>query len=162
MGRNAIATHFDRHLYTWAAFLCVVSVVWLMRPPHFGRNLRASAKVNINHKFDTFTEQWSPKVIAEMNDYQFKLARIEGDFVWHQHDETDEVFIVIEGDMAIDFEGGQSVELSQGELYVVPRGVLHKPTARAECKIMLVEPRGVINTGDAERGDLTAPNDAWV
>jgi mannose-6-phosphate isomerase-like protein (cupin superfamily) len=95
-----------------------------------------------------------------MNDYQFKLVKIEGDFVWHEHPDTDEVFIVIEGTMHIEFED-RTIELNEGEMLVVPKGVRHKPYAEEECKVMLVEPRGVVNTGDAE-GDLTADNDVWV
>ena len=117
-------------------------------------------KINLEDKLSKFSEHWSPKVIAEMNDYQFKLVRIEGEFVWHDHPDTDEVFIVIEGTMKIEFED-RTIELSEGEMLVVPKGVRHKPYAEAECKVMLVEPRGVVNTGDAE-GDLTAPNDDWI
>jgi len=117
-------------------------------------------KINLEDKLSKFSEHWSPKVIAEMNDYQFKLVKIEGEFVWHEHPDTDEVFIVIEGTMQIEFED-RTIELSEGEMLVVPKGVRHKPYAEAECKVMLVEPRGVVNTGDAE-GDLTAPNDDWI
>ncbi len=117
-------------------------------------------KINLEDKLSKFSEHWSPKVIAEMNDYQFKLVKIEGEFVWHDHPDTDEVFIVIEGTMQIEFED-RTIELSEGEMLVVPKGVRHKPYAEEECKVMLVEPRGVVNTGDAE-GDLTAPNDDWI
>ncbi len=117
-------------------------------------------KINLEDKLSKFSEHWSPKVIAEMNDYQFKLVKIEGEFVWHDHPDTDEVFIVIEGTMKIEFED-RTIELSEGEMLVVPKGVRHKPYAEEECKVMLVEPRGVVNTGDAE-GDLTAPNDDWI
>ncbi len=119
------------------------------------------SKVNFDEKLSKFSEQWTPKVIAEMNDYQFKLVRIEGEFVWHDHPDTDEAFIVIEGSMRIDFEDGASVELDEGEMYVVPRGVRHRPCAETECKVMLVEPKGVVNTGEAD-SKLTAPNDEWV
>ena len=123
---------------------------------------RASmSKVNLGEKLSKFSEQWTPKVIAEMNDYQFKLVKIEGEFVWHEHLDTDEAFIVIEGSMRIDFADGSSVELDEGEMYVVPRGVRHRPCAESECKVMLVEPKGVVNTGDAD-SELTAPNDEWV
>ena len=124
------------------------------------RRASEMSKVNFRDKLSKFSDQWTPKVIAEMNDYQFKLVKIEGDFVWHEHDDTDEAFIVIEGSMRIEFEDG-SVELEEGEMYVVPKGVRHKPCADSECKVMLVEPRGVVNTGDAD-SDLTAPNDEWV
>ena len=117
-------------------------------------------KINLEDKLSKFSEHWSPKVIAEMNDYQFKLVKIEGDFVWHDHPDTDEVFIVIEGTMQIEFED-RTIELREGEMLVVPKGVRHRPYAEEECKVMLVEPRGVVNTGDAE-GDLTAPNDDWI
>ena len=117
-------------------------------------------KINLEDKLSKFSEHWSPKVIAEMNDYQFKLVKIEGDFVWHEHPDTDEVFIVIEGTMQIEFED-RTIELREGEMLVVPKGVRHKPYAEEECKVMLVEPRGVVNTGDAE-GDLSAPNDDWI
>tara|TARA_B100000424_G_scaffold66769_1_gene49316 strand:+ start:545 stop:907 length:363 start_codon:yes stop_codon:yes gene_type:complete len=119
------------------------------------------SKVNFREKLSKFSEQWTPKVIAEMNEYQFKLVKIEGVFVWHDHQDTDEAFIVIEGSMRIDFDDGSSVELDEGEMYVVPRGVRHRPCAESECRVMLVEPKGVVNTGDAD-SDLTAPNDEWV
>ena len=117
-------------------------------------------KINLKEKLSKFSDHWSPKIIAEMNDYQFKLVKIKGDFVWHNHADTDEVFIVVEGKMKIEFEN-ETVELNEGEMYVVPKGVEHKPFAEDECKIMLVEPRGVVNTGNTE-GDLTASNDVWL
>ena len=119
------------------------------------------SKVNFGEKLSKFSEQWTPKVIAEMNDYQFKLVKIEGEFVWHDHHDTDEAFIVIEGSMSIDFDDGSSVDLNEGEMYVVPMGVRHRPRAEAECRVMLVEPKGVVNTGDSD-SELTAPNDEWV
>jgi mannose-6-phosphate isomerase-like protein (cupin superfamily) len=117
-------------------------------------------KINLKEKLAKFSDHWSPKVIAEMNDYQFKLVKIKGDFVWHNHEDTDEVFIVIEGKMKIEFEN-ETVELNEGDMYVVAKGIQHKPSAENECKIMLVEPRGVVNTGDTE-GELTASNDVWI
>ena len=119
-----------------------------------------SAPVNLQEKFARFSEPWSPRVIAEMNDYQFKLVRLRGEFVWHQHADTDEVFIVIEGEMILRFRD-REIPLRTGELYVVPKGVEHQPYAPAECKVMLVEPKGVINTG-ATGGSLTAQNDVWI
>jgi mannose-6-phosphate isomerase-like protein (cupin superfamily) len=116
--------------------------------------------INLLRKFALFEEQWTPKVVAEMNDYQFKLVRLEGEFIWHKHDDTDETFIVIEGGLRIDFRDG-AVELAAGEMYVVPRGIEHKPFARTEVKVLLIEPRGVANTGDAG-GPRTAKNDVWV
>jgi mannose-6-phosphate isomerase-like protein (cupin superfamily) len=116
--------------------------------------------INLAKKFSSFSEQWSPRVVAEMNDYQFKLSKLQGEFIWHSHAETDEVFLVVAGNMAIEFRDGR-VELKAGEMFVVPRGVEHKPVAASECQLMIIEPRGVANTGDAG-GVLTAPNDVWV
>jgi mannose-6-phosphate isomerase-like protein (cupin superfamily) len=116
--------------------------------------------INFRQKFGLFTEQWQPKVIAEMNNYQLKIVRLQGDFIWHDHKDTDETFIVIEGKMRIDFRDG-AVELSAGEMFVVPKGMEHKPFAEQEVKLLLVEPRGVVNTGD-EGGERTAVNDAWI
>ena len=116
--------------------------------------------INFLEKFSKFEDQWSPKVIAEMNDYQFKLVKIKGDFVTHNHEDTDEVFIVIEGSMKIHYED-RVIELKTGEMVVVKRGEKHRPYAEKECKIMLVEPIGIVNTGDAG-GDLTAPDNDWI
>ena len=100
-------------------------------------------KINIKKKFDLFSDYWSPKVVAEMNDYQFKLAKVKGEFVWHNHKETDEVFIIIKGKLKIEFRD-KTVLLKEGEMYVVPKGIDHKPFADEECKIMLVEPKGCL------------------
>lgn len=116
--------------------------------------------VNFQQKFGLLTEQWQPKVVAEMNDYQFKIVKLKGDFIWHSHDDTDETFIVIEGRLRIDFRDG-AVDLSAGEMFVVPKGVEHKPYAGEAVKLLLIEPRGVRNTGDAG-GERTAANDIWV
>ena len=111
-------------------------------------------------KFALFSEQWQPKVIAELNDYQFKIARLEGDFIWHDHKDTDEAFIVLEGELRIDFRDG-AVTLKAGEMYVVPKGVEHKPFAEKEVKLMLIEPRGVPNTGH-EDSQRKAENNVWI
>ena len=118
------------------------------------------APINFAKKFEQFSEHWSPKIIAELNDYQFKLAKLQGEFVWHVHDDTDEAFILIEGQLTIEFRDG-AVELSKGEMFVIPKGVEHKPVAAEECHLMLVEPRGVINTGEAG-GELTATDLEWI
>ena len=117
-------------------------------------------KINFSDKFNKFADTWSPKVIAEMNNYQFKLVKIKNDFVWHQHSDTDEVFIVIEGQIHIEFTD-QTIELNSGEMIVVPKGVKHKPLAKKEAKIMLIEPKDVLNTGDVIN-NLTAQNDQWI
>ena len=123
-------------------------------------NRMSSEKINLKEKLSKFSDHWSPKVIAEMNDYQFKLVKIKGDFVWHNHGDTDEFFLVIEGEMKIEFKD-ETVILKEGEIFVVPKGVEHKPYAEEECKIMIVEPRGVINTGDVA-SNLKASNDVWI
>jgi mannose-6-phosphate isomerase-like protein (cupin superfamily) len=115
---------------------------------------------NLAQKFALFTEQWQPKVIAEMNDYQFKVVKLKGDFVWHHHQDTDEAFIVIDGNLRIDFRDG-AVNVAAGEMYIVPKGVEHKPCAEHEVRLLLIEPRGVRNTGD-QGGDRTAENDVWI
>lgn len=117
--------------------------------------------INLKEKLSLFTEQWSPKVIAEMNDYQFKIVKIEGDFVWHSHEDTDETFIVLEGKLRIDLRDG-CVELTAGEMIVVPKGVEHKPYAENEVKMLLIEPRGVINTGDEDVSERITSTDVWI
>ena len=118
------------------------------------------ATINFRQKFGLFDEQWQPKVVAEMNDYQFKIVKLQGDFIWHTHAETDEAFLVIEGELRIDFRDG-AAHVCPGELYVVPKGTEHKPYAEREVKLLLIEPRGVPNTGD-QRGERTAANDVWI
>ncbi len=116
--------------------------------------------VNLEEKLSKFSEHWSPKIIAQMNDYHFKVVKFRGDFVWHQHQDTDEVFVVLEGQMSIRFRDGK-VDLAAGELFVVPKGLEHKPFAEKECHIMLVEPAGTINTGNAG-GNRTAVDNVWI
>ena len=116
--------------------------------------------INFQEKLAKFTDHWSPKIIAQMNDYHFKLVKFQGDFIWHNHDDTDEVFIVLNGEISIEFRDGM-VKLKKGELFVVRKGAEHKPSAEKECEIMLVEPIGTINTGDIG-DDLTAENNVWI
>lgn len=116
--------------------------------------------VHLAEKLARIAEPWQPRVVAELNDYQFKVVKLRGEFVWHKHDETDEAFLVLHGVLRIELRDG-SVQLTAGDLYVVPRGVEHKPVADEEVHVLLVEPRGVRNTGDAG-GDLTAANDRWI
>jgi mannose-6-phosphate isomerase-like protein (cupin superfamily) len=116
--------------------------------------------VNLQEKLNKFSDHWSPRIIAQLNDYHFKLVKFQGEFVWHSHDNTDEVFINLDGEMSIEFRDG-TVDLKSGELFVVPKGMAHKPFAEKECRIMVVEPAGTINTGDAG-GELTAEENIWI
>ena len=115
--------------------------------------------INFSQKFKLFSEQWQPKIVAELNEYQFKLVKLEGDSVWHRHEDTDEAFIVLDGELRIDFRDG-AVTLATGEMFVVPKGVEHKPFASREVKMLLIEPRGVPNTGDAGGERSTDP--VWI
>ena len=117
-------------------------------------------QINLASKYKRIKEHWSPQVVAEMNDYQFKLAKIKNDFIWHSHEDTDETFIVIEGKISIEFED-ETIELSEGEMIVVPKGKKHRPHADEEAKIMLIEPKGVRNTGDIV-SDLTSDDNQWI
>ena len=116
--------------------------------------------INLEQKFSKFFDYWSPKVIAELNDYQLKLVKFQGDFVWHSHPDTDEVFLVMKGAMEILFRD-RTVTVSSGEMYVIPKGIEHCTRADNECQAMLIEPRGVVNTGEAD-SELTAANDVWI
>ena len=117
-------------------------------------------KINFNQKFSKFNDYWSPRIIAELNDYQFKVVKIKDEFVWHSHRNTDEAFIVLDGEMWIKFID-KEIHLSKGEMFVVPKGVEHKPHAIQECQVLIVEPKGVINTGD-NNGELTKTNEEWI
>jgi mannose-6-phosphate isomerase-like protein (cupin superfamily) len=117
--------------------------------------------ISFAEKLSLVTEQWQPRVVAEMNDYQFKVVRIDGDFIWHHHADTDETFIVLEGILRIDFRDGE-VTVGPGEMFVVPKGKEHKPFAASEVMMLLIEPRGVDNTGDQGTSERTAQNDVWI
>ena len=119
-----------------------------------------TSPVNLVEKLSAFSEFWAPRVVAEMNDSHFKLVQLEGEFVWHSHHDTDETFLVIAGEMEIGFRE-RTVTVRAGELFVVPKGVEHITRAARECHALIVEPRGVVNTGDAG-GAMTARNDVWV
>nr|WP_297529473.1 cupin domain-containing protein [uncultured Roseateles sp.] len=125
--------------------------------PTSPRDYRA---INLTDKLSLLHEQWSQRVVAEINDYQFKIAKVEGEFLWHAHADTDEAFLVVAGELRLDFRDG-AVTLRAGELFVVPRGVEHKPSAERETHLLVIEPRGVLNTG-AEPNERTRPNDVWV
>lgn len=116
--------------------------------------------INLCKKLNKFSDYWSPKIIGQLNEYHFKLVKFKGDFIWHKHQDTDEAFIVLQGEMRIQFRDGE-VLLETGEMFIVPQGVEHKPLAEQECHIMLIEPAGISNTGDAG-GVFTAENDVWI
>lgn len=116
--------------------------------------------VNFQEKLSKFSDHWSPRIIGQLNDYHFKVAKVQAEFIWHAHPETDEVFIVLKGQLEIQFRDG-SVLLNEGEMFIVPKGVEHKPVAEGECHIMLVEPAGTVNTGDVI-DKKTAPHDVWI
>jgi len=116
--------------------------------------------VNLSDKFSLIKNQWDPKIIAQLNDYHLKIAKIQGEFVWHSHPETDEVFLVVEGELTIHLKDGE-LHLTPGELCVIPRGVEHKPAAEQECQILMLEPAGTLNTGDAG-GERTIAETDWI
>jgi len=116
--------------------------------------------VNIDEKLSQINEIWTPKIVATMNNYHIKLAKFHGEFTWHRHIKTDEVFIVIKGEMEIHFRT-KSVKLRQGEMLVVPKGVEHKPSASELCEVMLIEPEGTVNTGST-RNEYTVDNFDWI
>ena len=116
--------------------------------------------INFEKKFSKFSERLSYKIIAQMNDYHFKVVRSYGNFIWHRHSGTDEVFMVIDGDFQIDLRD-KSLYLKKGDMVVIPKGVEHKPYAKEECKILLLEPAGTLNTGDAG-GNLTKTELEWI
>jgi mannose-6-phosphate isomerase-like protein (cupin superfamily) len=122
--------------------------------------------VDLAGKIALIEGHWQPRVVAEMNDYQFKVVKVEGEFVWHVHSDTDETFIVLDGELRIDFRGGPSgdgsIVLHAGQMAVVPKGVEHKPCAQTEVKLLLIEPRGVVNTGDGVESERTVLNDQWI
>ena len=117
--------------------------------------------INLHDKLSQFSEQWLPKIIAEMDGFHFKLAKLEGDFVWHSHPDTDEAFFVIEGRLRIDFRDG-AVTLNSGEMLVVPKGDEHKPFAESECHVMIFVREGTVNTGDAPTSEITADPEARI
>lgn len=121
---------------------------------------RTYQSINFADKLGKIHDHWKPRVMAEMNDYQFKIVKILGDFLWHDHPDTDETFIVLDGVLRIDMRDGH-VLVRAGEMFVVPRGVEHKPYAEREVKMMLIEPRGVVNTGNVD-SERRAENDVWI
>jgi mannose-6-phosphate isomerase-like protein (cupin superfamily) len=127
---------------------CTIVQERICKHAYSPRSTKESGKMDSTYQPIRFSEKlsgiknlWQPRVVAEMNDYQFKLVRIEGDFIWHDHPETDETFIVLDGELRIDFRDG-AVTMRPGEMFVVPKGVEHKPFAKREVHLLLIEPRG--------------------
>ncbi len=116
--------------------------------------------VNFAEKFAMFSDHWSPRIVGQLNDLHVKIAKIEGAFVWHSHSDTDELFIVTKGAMTIHLRD-RDIHLKQGEMFIVPKGVEHRPVAEAECEIVMIEPAGTLNTGDAG-GDRTVEDPPWI
>jgi mannose-6-phosphate isomerase-like protein (cupin superfamily) len=120
--------------------------------------------VNLDAKFAKFADQWSPKIIAQLNDFHVKAVKVRGEFVWHRHAETDELFFVHKGQLTIrlrDAGGERAVRIGPGEMFVVPKGIEHMPVAEQECQMLLIEPAGTPNTGDAG-GERTATEVPWI
>ena len=117
-------------------------------------------KINLAEKFSLFDETWTPKLIGELNGQHVKLAKIKGEFVWHAHDDADEMFLVIKGSITIEMRD-QRVNLNEGEFFIVPRGVEHRPSAVEEAHIMLFEPAGTVNTGAVEHA-YTVRDPEWI
>jgi mannose-6-phosphate isomerase-like protein (cupin superfamily) len=123
--------------------------------------------IDLIDKISLIEAHWQPRVVAEMNNYQFKVVKLKGDFVWHVHSETDETFVVLEGELRIDVRqephgNDSSILLRPGQMAVIPQGMEHRPCAPSEVKLLLIEPRGVVNTGDHAPSERTVPNDLWV
>ena len=114
--------------------------------------------VNLAQKLTLFQEYWSPKVVGELNDNYLKVVKVKGEFAWHKHDEDDEMFLVLKGRLVIQLRD-QDITLNEGDFLVVPKGVEHRPVAEDEAHILLIEPKTVINTGDATDERKIAPED---
>ncbi len=106
-------------------------------------------KINLAEKLASFSDQWAPRIVARYNDHEVRLVKVEGEFIWHKHDDTDELFLILEGELEMEFRD-RTVTLRPGELIVVPRGTEHRPVSRhGETKLLLIDPRDMPNTGDA-------------
>jgi mannose-6-phosphate isomerase-like protein (cupin superfamily) len=117
-------------------------------------------KINLRNKFNLFQEQWTPKIVAELNGQQVKLAKVQGNFVWHAHENEDELFYIVKGELLLQFRD-REVHLEEGEMLVVPRGVEHRPVAEKECWILLFEPSETKHTGEVE-SVLTKNDQDWI
>lgn len=116
--------------------------------------------INLREKLSRFQDLWAPRIVASLNNYHIKVVKLKGEFVWHSHTETDELFLVLDGALTIELRD-QKVTLTAGEMFVVPRGAEHKPVAPSECHVLLIEPAGTVNTGTVG-GQMTAANDVWI
>lgn len=118
--------------------------------------------VRLDEKFAAFDDLWTPKIVGQINDMHLKAVKVEGEFVWHVHDDTDEFFVVRSGSVTIQMIGRPDAVLGPNEFFIVPKGIEHRPVAESECEILLLEPAGLVSTGDASPSDKTAPNDDWI
>jgi len=118
-------------------------------------------KVNLHDKFAVFTDHWSPKIMSELNDFHIKAVKFQGEFVWHKHDDTDELFWVIEGEFTMRFRD-KDVVVKAGEFIVVPTGVEHMPVADSEVQVVLIEKKGTLNTGDADSNEKTVEDEESI
>lgn len=117
-------------------------------------------KINLQEKFELFNDHWTPKIIGELNGQQVKIAKVKGEFVWHDHANEDELFMVIKGELEIKLKS-EAIILTEGEIFIVPRGVEHKPIAKEECWILLFEPKQIAHTGSIE-SELTKNENDWI
>lgn len=116
--------------------------------------------IRLKEKFARIVDHWQPRIVAQVNDYHIKIAKIQGPFVWHTHEETDELFFIHRGTLRLEFRD-RVVELGPGDIYVVPRGAEHRPVADEECEILLFEPAGTRNTGAIDSA-LTVDDPEWL
>jgi mannose-6-phosphate isomerase-like protein (cupin superfamily) len=116
--------------------------------------------IDLDGKFKLFTEHWSPKIIGKINNYLIKIGKLQGDFVWHMHEETDELFMVNKGVLHVDFKDGQ-VFVTKGQMFIVPKGVEHKTHADEECELIMFEPETTVNTGNVT-GTMTVEKLDWI
>ncbi|MCA9915300.1 MAG: cupin domain-containing protein [Anaerolineaceae bacterium] len=112
-------------------------------------------KVNLAQKFALINEHWSPRIAGRVNDFDVKLAKLQGEFVWHHHDNEDELFLVVAGNLTIELRDQPAIRLEAGEFVIIPRGVAHRPVAETECHVLLFEPAGTLNTGSAVASEYT-------
>lgn len=119
--------------------------------------------VNLVDKFKLFDEYWTPKIVGELNDQYIKLAKLKGEFVWHSHDQEDELFYIVKGQLKLKFRENKEVILNEGEMYIVPGGIEHFPVAEQECWVMLMEPKSTLHTGSTQaEGSVDVEDQEWI